>query len=190
MFRSVFPAVSQHLKPSGKKGKNLGYLQPGRAASRKALVCGSAAHNGSCGSRLQARSRTKGKPNYLLQEARNEEALARLDMNLWRTCGRGALGVRFMGENWGGNVRQSQFPARGHKSPSYTCHSPYLCQRQPVKTETLSCLNIPDLVLVQNRRLIPNHSIQSLLAKMVIYLTVYQTNFNNASNSLNFLGLS
>ena len=166
MFRSVFPAVSPHLKPSGKKGKNLGYLQPGREASRKALVCGSAAHNGSCGSRLQARSRTKGKPNYLLQEARNEEALARLDMNwLWCTCGRagctGTLGVRFMGENWGGNVRPSQFPARGHKSPSYTCHNPHLCQRQAVKTETRLYLNIPDFVLVKNRRSTPSyHALQ------------------------------
>ena len=112
-FRSVFPVVSQHLKASDKKGRNLGYLQPAQPLEKPRF----AAHNGSCGSRLQARSRTKGKPNYLLQEARNEEALARLDMNLWCTCGRGALGVRFMGENWGGNVRQSQFPARGHNPP-------------------------------------------------------------------------
>ena len=77
-FKSVFPVVSQHLKASSdKKGRNLGYLQPARPLEKPRF----AAHNGSCGSRLQARSRTKGKPNYLLQEARNEEALALLDMN-------------------------------------------------------------------------------------------------------------
>ena len=49
------------------------------AASRKASVCGE---------QLELRVTTasaephEGKPNYLLQEARNEEALARLDMNL------------------------------------------------------------------------------------------------------------
>ena len=128
----------------------MGYLQRARPLQKPRF----AAHNGSCGSRLQARSRTKGKPNYLLQEARNEEALARLDMNLWCTCGRagctGTLGVRFMGENWGGNVRPSQFPARGHKSPSYTCHNPHLCQSQPVKAAKLFSL-ISDFMQVKKQ---------------------------------------
>ena len=81
MFRSVFPAVSQHLKPSGKKGEELGVFTAKAAASRKASVCGAAAQ-------WELRVTTasskphEGKPNYLLQEARNEEALARLDTNL------------------------------------------------------------------------------------------------------------
>ena len=40
MFRSVFPTVSTHLKPSGKKGKNLGYLQPGSLSKSLGLRLG------------------------------------------------------------------------------------------------------------------------------------------------------
>ena len=123
MFRSVFPAVSQHLKLSDKKERNLGYLQPTQPLEKPRFV----ADNRSCGSRLQAQSRTKGKPNYLLQEARNEEALARLDMNLLVSAApvpeqaggcNGTLGVRFMGENWGGNVRHNSQPADTNPRPT------------------------------------------------------------------------
>ena len=134
----------------------MGYLQRARPLLEKPRF---AAHNGSCGSRLQARSGTKGKPNYLLQEARNEEALALLDMNpsrLWCTCGwhsrvHSRVQWDIRGPVYGGKLGRkcaSQFPARGHKSPSYTCHTPYLCRRQSVQTAKLFHL-MPDLMLVE-----------------------------------------
>ena len=110
----MFPVVSQQLKPADKKRGTWGiYSELGLSKSLGLpLTMGVAGHD--C-------EPHEGKPNYLLQEARNEEALARLDMNRWCTCGRagctGTLGVRFMGENWGGNVRHSQFPPRGHNPP-------------------------------------------------------------------------
>ena len=71
----MFPLVSQQLKPADKKRGTWGiYSELGLSKSLGLpLTMGVAGHD--C-------EPHEGKPNYLLQEARNEEALARLDTNL------------------------------------------------------------------------------------------------------------
>ena len=72
----MFPVVSQQLEPADKKRGTWGiYSELGLLSKSLGLrlTMGVAGHDW---------EPHEGKPNYLLQEARNEEALARLDTNL------------------------------------------------------------------------------------------------------------